>query len=120
MAHVLVVDDDAIVRSIVAQFLQFGGHSAVQVASGAEAIAHLSNELPDLVITDFSMPGMTGLELRSTLREMAPSVPCVVMSGHIMDPGVRSEFDAVLEKPLGCRLLIDTVRQVVDQARAVA
>jgi CheY-like chemotaxis protein len=113
MAQVLVVDDDAIVRAIIVQFLQFGGHTAVEAASGTEALDYFEEASTDMVLTDLSMPGMSGLDLRRKLQEIAPDLPCVLMSGHIIDDNIREAFDAVLEKPLGCRELIDTVKQLV-------
>lgn len=114
MAKIFVVDDDAIVRSIVVQFLQFDGHITTQFATGPELLDHMSSERPDLVITDFSMPVMSGLELREAIGEIAPSIPCVVMTGHLMDETIRSAFDAVLEKPLGCREMLDLVRELTQ------
>ena len=120
MARVLVVDDDPIVRSIVVQFLQFGGHTAFEAASGVEALDKLSDSQPDLVITDLSMPGMSGLELRTIGRDVAPEIPFVLMSGYIVDAHVRAEFDAVLEKPLDFKGVLNTVNKMIPPDDVVA
>ena len=120
MAHVLVVDDDSIVRSVVVQFLQLGGHTATEASSGFEALDTLSDAQPDLVLTDFSMPGMTGLELRKIGRDVVPEVPFVVMSGQFLSEHVRAEFDAALGKPLSPDDLLSTVAQIVDRNHVAA
>ena len=70
---------------------------------------------PDLVLTDFSMPGMTGLELRKIGRGIVPEVPFVVMSGQFLSEHVRAEFDAALGKPFSADDVLSTVKQIVDR-----
>ncbi|HAA73599.1 TPA: hypothetical protein DCE37_00555 [Candidatus Latescibacteria bacterium] len=75
MAHVFVVDDDAIVRTVISQFLQMGGHSSEISSSGFEAIQLLAKNKPDLILTDLSMPGMNSLELRAHCPHFSPKGP---------------------------------------------
>lgn len=119
MAHVLVVDDDTIVRNIVCRFLQIGGHHTTQAASGAEALTALDESRPDLVLTDMSMPGMTGLDLRLLARDTHPSLPFIVMSGQFIDGSARDNFDASLEKPLGVDDVLRAVERLVPKNPAV-
>ena len=120
MSHVLVVDDEPIVRSIIMQFLQIGNHTAVQAASGEEALGMISASEVDLVVTDLSMPGMTGLELRDRVRQTHPNVPFIVVSGHMINQDVADEFDAALEKPLCFQDLLDAVTEVTTPAHLIA
>ena len=61
--HVVVVDDEDLVRDVIAQLLIKEGHTVKQCASGAEAIAYLTSNSADLLFTDLSMPRMNGVQL---------------------------------------------------------
>lgn len=111
MSHILVVDHDATVRSVVEQFLQLAGHETTSVASGAEALDSLDASPPDLVVTDLSMPEMPGTELRQRAREVAPDIPFVLMSGFAVDPILEEIFDACVPKPLS----FDKLNHAVDE-----
>jgi PAS domain S-box-containing protein len=81
--RVLVVDDDPLVAAGTAMMLEDMGHSTVVAASAREALVLLEAEqLPDLVVTDHAMPGMTGLELAEHLRREHPALPVVLATGY--------------------------------------
>ncbi len=68
MATILIVDDKAENRDLASTILRCRGHKIVEAADGEEALATVSNEIPDLVIADILMPKMDGFELVSRLR----------------------------------------------------
>ena len=68
MAHVLVVDDDAIVRDLIADVLTGHSHTCEAVESGADALARIGAARFDLVILDRNMPHMSGIQVLKTLR----------------------------------------------------
>ncbi|MEZ4339016.1 MAG: ATP-binding protein [Sandaracinaceae bacterium] len=82
---VLVTDDERLVRRAVSQLLRRMGLEVVEAASGAEALERCdaASTPPCLVLTDLSMPGMSGLELLRQLAERYPGVPRVAMSGYL-------------------------------------
>jgi CheY-like chemotaxis protein len=120
MAQVLVVDDDAIVRLIVSQFLQLGNHTVTEADSGEEAIRSLNHDKPDLVVTDLSMPGMSGRQLRARSRRLWPEIPFIIMSGHLIGDDLPSEFDGVLEKPLTSADVLNAVDEVLSRRQTFA
>lgn len=70
-AHILIVDDDPGIRTVVRLLLEARGYTVEEAASGYEAIDMLSRELkPDLIILDIMMPGMSGVEACTSLREL--------------------------------------------------
>lgn len=69
MKRILVVDDDEIVKEAVRSALKLYGYNVCTAANGAEAIAQLEYQLPDLILLDIDMPGMDGVELCSIIRE---------------------------------------------------
>jgi CheY-like chemotaxis protein len=109
MAHVLVVDDEPLVRSIVSQFLKIGNHTTTQAECGEDALRELSASNIDIVLTDLSMPGMTGIEFLAAARQTHPDIPFIVMSGHFVSKSIEDRFDAALDKPLSLQDLLDAV-----------
>jgi PAS domain S-box-containing protein len=96
---VLVVDDDADVRSVTATLLADLGHRVLEVEDGPSALALLrAGEAVGLLVTDLAMPRMTGAELAVQARGLRPGLPVLVLTGHAdaapLDPG-----QPVLHKP---------------------
>ncbi len=83
MATVLIVDDTAVDRRLAGGLLENAPDINVCYAqSGAEALLKISDELPDLVVTDLQMPDLDGLELVNQIGEKYPGVPVVLMTAH--------------------------------------
>lgn len=80
---VLVVDDDDCVREVVMEALEPLARECLPFAGGDELLAHLQTRIPELIILDLMMPGMSGLDLIRTIRgqEHLNSVPIVVLTG---------------------------------------
>jgi signal transduction histidine kinase/CheY-like chemotaxis protein len=81
-AHILVVEDDAFVRTSVVDSLQALGHHVTQAMHGPAALAEVARARPDLMITDYMMPGMTGVELMKQVRAMHPHLPMIMATGY--------------------------------------
>ncbi|NRP21927.1 Blue-light-activated protein [Ensifer adhaerens] len=80
---ILVVDDDALIAMSTVDMLEDLGHSVVEANSGESALKVLSSEARiDLMITDFSMPGMNGAQLAEKARELRPGLPILVATGY--------------------------------------
>ena len=81
---ILVVDDHPGAREVISQLLEARGYGVVNAANGNEAIAILkTNVAIDAVVTDVSMPDMTGVELAYFVREHYPKTPIAIVSGDI-------------------------------------
>ena len=85
MAKLLVVDDDEDVLSGLRVMLTDEGHTVRALASGQEALDAIQSDLPELIITDLLMPGMTGLELLRAVRARpaCKEIPFIICSGNI-------------------------------------
>lgn len=85
--HVLYVDDDEVMTVLVERLLQRLGYRATVLQSSHAALALVANDplAFDLVLTDFDMPGLTGLQLAERLSFLRPSLPVVVSTGHLTD-----------------------------------
>jgi two-component system response regulator HydG len=78
--RILVVEDDAEMRALLAEELHEAGHEVTAAASGREALARLDLAAVDAVVTDLEMPGMHGSELLAALRARDPDLPVVIIT----------------------------------------
>ncbi|CBE67557.1 MAG: response regulator [Candidatus Methylomirabilis oxygeniifera] len=81
-ARILLVDDEPEIRRLLSRHLQRLGYTVREAGDGEEAVAAATAEIPDVVITDMSMPRLDGLELLERLRSMDPGLPVIVLTGH--------------------------------------
>jgi two-component system cell cycle sensor histidine kinase/response regulator CckA len=115
---ILIIDDEASIRRVVALILESAGYTAVVAASGQEAIQVLADapmaSKVALVLLDVSMPGMPGRDLRRHLSELVPHARVIYFTGYAFD-ATGSDHDFVLEKPVSQSKLLRTVRDVLDR-----
>ncbi len=111
--RILLVDDDVLIAMSSADMLSDLGHEVVEVYSGKDALALIdTGECFDLVITDYSMPGMTGAELAKALHERLPYLPIILASGYAdLPPGVEMQA-ARLSKPYTQEQLAHTLSKI--------
>ncbi|MBA3259282.1 MAG: response regulator, partial [Gemmatimonadales bacterium] len=115
-ARILVVDDEDIVRTILARTLEAEGYKVVQARSGREAIECLARERGkfDLVLSDVVMPGLTAHELGDRLAAEYPAVRLAWMSGYPRDSFDRlSVGQPFLQKPIPADVLLSVVRELL-------
>jgi CheY-like chemotaxis protein len=122
--HVLLVEDDPLVRDVVARELVAAGYQVEEAADGALALelARRTSRPLDVVITDLVMPTMGGLELATELRALRPALPLLFISGHpdheTMQQLEQSGY-AVLQKPFTAEELLNRLHELLARgARA--
>jgi signal transduction histidine kinase/DNA-binding response OmpR family regulator len=102
-AKVLVVEDNDLNRDMFARYLTEMGHNAILAANGKEMLPILERERFDLVITDLSMPGISGWQVAERVKKRSPGVPVILVSGWAIqqdDARLReSGIDFILQKP---------------------
>jgi len=100
-ARILLVDDNAHGLSARRCVLEELGYRITTAASGADALDQFHRQAFDLVVTDFKMPRMDGVELIARLRKQAPGLPIILISGFVDSLGLDEETtgaDAVIQK----------------------
>jgi CheY-like chemotaxis protein len=116
------VDDDAAVRRTLEAGLRASGYQILQAKDGDEALAILSSETVDLVLTDIAMPRRAGLETIIEIRRRFPAVQIIalsgVFSGLCMDMAQRLGAAAALSKPVRFGVLRQTVHDVLAAGSA--
>lgn len=126
MPKVLVVDDSVVIRKMAELLLTEAGLQVVLTASVDEAIAFLSKERPDAVVTDISMPGKNGYEVCSFVRSQAAlaGTAVLVVSAIINEEVVKKASacgaDAVLKKPFQGTALKDRVMELLAKKQPPA
>lgn len=100
---ILIVDDNPNMSSLLAEMLEMLNYQAEVASDGEEALLKLGESDFSLVITDFRMPNMTGIELLSKIKSMRPELPVAVISGYnieeIEDRELTQKADGFLSKP---------------------
>jgi two-component system response regulator HydG len=79
-ANILIVDDDREMANLLCDVLREAGYNAMSANSGAEAVAKVREDCPDLLISDVRMSGMGGHQLQAELRELVPDLPVVIIT----------------------------------------
>jgi signal transduction histidine kinase len=116
---VLLVDDDALVAEPTVAMLEQLGHRVLLASTGALALDVVRLEPSiDLVITDYAMPGMTGIELAKAIREIRPKLPVILATGFAElaagdDPGLPR-----LDKPYRLDALAVAIAEALDAGSA--
>lgn len=121
--RVVIVEDDPDVAEYTKTVLQKrGGFEVRTTADPFEAKNIVAEFVPDVVITDIEMPGMTGLTLMEQIRAVQPDLPVIVMTAHVsVDYAVaalRAQADEFLTKPVGAVELVATTTRLAGDGRA--
>jgi len=81
-ARILIVDDEAPIRSTLAGVLEDEGYEIISAEDGESALKMLTSERPEVVLLDIWMPGMDGVQTLEEMKKLAPEVPVIIISGH--------------------------------------
>jgi CheY-like chemotaxis protein/anti-sigma regulatory factor (Ser/Thr protein kinase) len=116
---VLLAEDNQPSREIYHTVLEEAGYRVIDAADGTAALDLLGKEAVDLLLTDVTMPGMTGIQLLERARELRPDLRAIVMTGHEISEAVvgalRNRACEFLSKPFDARELVETVRMALER-----
>lgn len=120
--QILVVEDDAEVRRVIVESLESAGHVVRAAASGLDGLSQLRHALPDLLIVDYAMPGMTGAQVIASVRTFNTSMPILLATGYADMAEVARVLPAtsILLKPFDVATLLDAVERACSSAPELA
>ena len=120
--NILVVDDDSDIRSLTRTFLEHEGYNVFSCESADRAVPIVRRSRIDLLITDYSMPNRTGMDLAREAKSIRPSLPVLIVSGAILDPAqlelMRIRNWNFLPKPFSLPKLLSEVHRILDIAHS--
>jgi CheY-like chemotaxis protein len=123
MAHILLIDDDELLRDTVLQMLQLDHHQVTEAADGEAGLRLFKASARfELVITDILMPGIDGARVIVEMRQLRPSLPIVAISGgrRVLSPQFNLETASLagatcqLAKPFSRQGLQSAIRQALS------
>ncbi len=116
MMRVLVAEDDELIRKGLVEILESEGYSAIEAATGKEALSAWENARPDFICLDIMMPELSGYDVCKEIRKVDGSIPIIFISAKSEEidkvVGLELGADDFIVKPFG-------VREVVARIRAV-
>ena len=122
MAQILLIDDDDLLRGVLAKALGYAGHSVIQAADGQQGVELARAAALDLVITDLVMPVQEGVETILTLRRERPNLPIIAISGGVsnsklyLDIAGKVGAKRVLSKPFTPQELTAAIDEVLAES----
>ncbi|WP_062187214.1 phosphate regulon transcriptional regulator PhoB [Ferrovum myxofaciens] len=118
-AHILVVEDEVAIQELITLNLAQAGHETEVAANGLEALSRVQDMLPDLILVDWMLPGMSGLDLVRRLRahQRTQRVPIIMLTARVDESdkllGLESGADDYITKPFSIRELNARIKAVL-------
>lgn len=123
MADILLIEDDELLRGVLAKALALGGHEVIQAQDGLQGLQLARAAQLDLVITDLIMPGQEGVETIVALRREQPNLPVLAISGGTAHSKLYLEIAGkigarrVLQKPFTPQRLLEVVAELLAEKK---
>jgi CheY-like chemotaxis protein len=115
MKAILFVDDHEVLARLSCEILQMQGYSAEYAYNAHDALKKFDRKKYDMLVTDYRMEGMNGLELAKEIRKVAPTLPVVIVTGFAQEEHCP-EVDAWLEKQNLFPALLDKIKELIGES----
>jgi CheY-like chemotaxis protein len=114
---ILVVEDDEDLRRLFRTALTLAGYDVIEAGDGLEALQRIDQAIPDLVVLDLVLPGMSGMVVQQELaaQTLTRQIPVVVITGTAVEPGDLA-VACLLRKPVSPDDLIEAVKKCLSSA----
>lgn len=118
MSKIIIIEDDKITQTIIEKALSNLGHQVIVCSNGEEGLQMIFAEEPNIVITDFQMPGLNGLEVIERVKKQLPNTPIVLMTAYdemqLTIKAMQAGAFDYIEKPINLKKL----KNIIDTASA--
>lgn len=118
--HILVVDDDDMMREFVKELLKINNFTITEATNGKAGLKEFREKTPDLVLTDIIMPEMEGISFIRELRAHNKEIPIIAMTGNVhgrmeefLDISTQLGADEILRKPIKAKEFIDAIERLI-------
>ena len=121
IATAFVVDDEIALAELMRKILEKSGLSVLTFYNASDALRAVIQQSPDVVVTDLTMPGLSGLDLAQAMSQV-PAHPAVVLVSGYPDYGEMAAtfgFDKFIQKPFSPQALLDAVEHLLEDRKAV-
>jgi DNA-binding response OmpR family regulator len=118
---ILIADDSDSIRSLLEMILTAEAHEVTQVSDGREALAHLKDHTPDLIILDITMPFIDGLEVCSRIKRVSrlKATPVIILTAHTDEDTQKKAklvgADVLVHKPLSGKNFRVTILEMLEK-----
>ncbi len=121
MSKILAIDDDSIIRTLLTNILTKAGYEVITASDGESGLELAATTNPDLVVTDFQMPGLTGLDVVTELQRTQPGLPVILLTAHgdvaLTIKSIQLGAYDFIEKPIQMQELLDVIRNGLEVSR---
>ena len=124
MSLILIVEDNEKNLKLVRDVLQVKGYETLEAGTAEDGLKIARGQLPDLILMDIQLPGMSGIEALKALRAepAIAALPVVAITASVMQQDrqeiLRAGFDGFIEKPINLRGLLDTIQKAMLPGKA--
>ena len=122
-AKILVVDDEAIIRESLRDWLSDAGHQVLTAENGPQALEIVEKDKPGIAVVDLVMPGMDGIELLKKAREVSPSIEVIIITAYASIPtaiaAIREGAYDYIEKPFSPEKVELLIKKLVEHQRLI-
>jgi DNA-binding response OmpR family regulator len=122
MAHILVVDDDPAITNVLKRGLGYEGFTVTIAHSGTEAVEHLKQRQPDLIVLDIMLPGLNGLQVLQRARAVDAQLPILLLTARDTPEdevvGLERGADDYVVKPFTFEVLLARIRALLRRHQA--
>ena len=122
-AKILVVDDEAIIRESLRDWLSDAGHQVLTAENGPQALEIVEKDKPGIAVVDLVMPGMDGIELLKKAKEVSPSIEVIIITAYASIPtaiaAIREGAYDYIEKPFSPEKVELLIKKLVEHQRLI-
>lgn len=119
MVRLLIIDDESDFRRAISQGLSRRGFEVEEAAKGEEGLAAIRRKIPDIVLLDQKMPGMSGIDTLKEIRKIAGELPVIILTGHgdfnTALAGIRLEIVDFIQKPADVEQLSERIHRLLTR-----
>ena len=120
MTHILIVDDSVLNSALAKDILLSSGYETSEIDCGKDLQEQLMKQVPDLVLMDIQMPGMSGFDCLKFMRadDRYSAIPVIAFTASVMKEDrqaiIDAGFDALIEKPIGFKDFLNTIASTLQ------